>query len=90
MCLLLGVPEAYIKLQLMTLMFVFLNILVKVLKWYTCQFDEIFIVNTEQLVIHQCHSKAIKFLKNVHLPPTCHMSYVMCNLSYVMCLTTKW
>ena len=34
-------------------MFVFLNIWVKVLKGYICQFDEIFIVNTEQLVIHQ-------------------------------------
>ena len=38
----------------MSLLFVFLKILVKLLKWYICQFDEIFIVNTEQLVIHQC------------------------------------
>ena len=52
-CLLLGVPEVHTKLKLIGLIFFFLNIFVKVLKWYICQFDEISIVNTKQLVIHQ-------------------------------------
>ena len=54
-CLLLGVPEIYTKSELCGLTFFFLNILVKVLKCYICQFDEIFIVNTEQLVMHECN-----------------------------------
>ena len=33
--------------------FFFLNILAEVLKWYICLFDEIFIVNSELLVIHE-------------------------------------
>ena len=45
--------EVHTKLQLTSLIFVFLNKFVKVLKCYICLFDEIFSVNTEQLAIYE-------------------------------------
>ena len=52
--LLLGNSEVHTKFQLFSLIFFFLNILAKVLKWNICHFDKIFIVNTEQVVTHEC------------------------------------
>ena len=62
-CLLLGNPEVHTKFELSSLIFFFFNILTKVLDWYICFFDRIFIINTEQLVIHECarHGTALHF-----------------------------
>ena len=84
-CLCFGVSEIQTKLQLISLISVFFNLLVKVLMWYECQFDEIFIVNTEQLAIHECpdrisllgNSLSNTICKHIRLKKNCHVTHDM-------------
>ena len=51
--------------------FSLLNILAKILKWCICQFDKIFIVNTEQVVIHECIRGSLLTLTCIPLLDLC-------------------